>query len=108
MVGGRDVTADIISAVSLLAECAAGVLSLGYPAARAAASPPSVRSPNVSGSTDGGLVGSGDRGKGGTRAGDSPPGPRRSPPVGGRPVGSRVEAPRPPRYFPRYKGGNLH
>jgi len=34
MVGDRDVTADrIISAVSLLAECAAGVLSLGYPAA---------------------------------------------------------------------------
>jgi len=48
-VGGRDVTVDkFISAVSLLVECAAGVLTLGYPArAAAAASPPSVPSPDV-------------------------------------------------------------
>jgi len=104
MVGGRDVTVDIISAVYLLTECAAGVLSLEYPAARAAASPPSVRSPNVPGSTDGGLEGCGDMGTGGLRAGNFPLGSRRSPPVGGRPVGSRVEAPRPPQYSPPIGG----
>jgi len=57
-VGDRDVTADkFLTAVSLLAECAAGMLLLGYPARGAAASPPSVSSPDVLGSTDGGLAG---------------------------------------------------
>jgi len=96
-VGGRDVTADIISAVSLLAQCAAGVLALGYPAAPVAASPPSVTSPNVPGSTDGGLAGRDDVSKGGVRECNSPRASGRSPPVGGRPVGLRVEPPRPLR-----------
>jgi len=83
-VGGRDVTADIISAVSLLAQCAAGVLALGYPAAPVEASPPSVTSPNVSGSTDGGLAGRDDKGEGGAWAENSPRASRRSPLVEGR------------------------
>jgi len=103
-VGGRDVTADIISAVSLLAQCAAGVLALGYPAAPVAAPPPSVTSPNVPGSTDGGLAGCDDKGEGGAGV-DSPRVSRRSPTVGGRPVGSRVEPLRPPRSSPPLKGG---
>jgi len=57
-VSDRDVTADkFLKAVSLLAECAAGVILLGHPARGAAASPSSVSSPDVSGSTDGGLAG---------------------------------------------------
>jgi len=57
-VGDRDVTADkFLTAISLLAECAAGVLLLCHSARGAAASPPSVSSPDVLGSTDGGLAG---------------------------------------------------
>jgi len=80
-VGGRDVMADILSAVSLLAKCAAGVMSLEYPAAPVAASPPSViKSPNVPGSTDGGLAGRDDRDEGGAWKVYSPRASRRSPP----------------------------
>jgi len=85
-VGDRDVTVNkFLSAVSLLAECAAGVLLLGHPARGAAASPPSIPSPEESGSTDGGLAGRDTRyGKDGRRgsARRSPSGP---PPVGGGP-----------------------
>jgi len=98
-VGGRDVTVDIISAVSLLAQCAAGVLALGHPAAPVVAPPPSA-SPNVPGSTGGGLVGRDDKGEGGV---DSPRVSRRSPLVGGRPVGLWVEPLRPPRSSPPVK-----
>jgi len=57
-VGGRDVTVDkFLSAVSLLAECGSGVVVLGYPTRGVAASPPMNPSPDVPGSTDGGLAG---------------------------------------------------
>jgi len=105
-IGGRDVMADIFSAISLIAKCAAGVMSLEYPAAHVAASPPPVAtSPNVPGSTDGELEGRDDKDEGGSWQVYSPRASRRSPPVGGRPVGSRVEPPRPPRSSPLLKGG---
>jgi len=85
-VGDRDVTADkFLAAVSLLAECAAGVLFLGHPARDAASSPPSVASPDASGSMGGGLAGRDTRdGRVGRREFPrrSPSGP---PPVGGSP-----------------------
>jgi len=82
-VGGRDVTADkFISAVSLLVECAAGVLSLGDPARGVAASPSSVPSPNVSGSTDGGLADRDTRSKWDGRRNVSRRSSPNSPPVG--------------------------
>jgi len=85
-VGGRDVTADkFISAVSLLIECAAGVFALGDPARGVAASPPSVRYPNVPGSTDGGLAGRDCKSDRGGRRNV----PRRSPPSS-LPVGGNL------------------
>jgi len=79
-VGSRDV--KVLSAVSLMMRCMAEVLALGDPAMSAAASPPSVLSPNVPGLTDGGLEGRGAKSKDGARV--CPPRvSRRSPRQGG-------------------------
>jgi len=95
-VGGRDVTADKI--ISLLAECAAGVLLPGVPGlpgrARRSLAPVSPVPKRIWVDGRGGLEGCGDRDKGGARAG-SPRASRRSPPLRGRPVGSRDGIPRP-------------
>jgi len=98
-VGGRDVTADkVLSAVSLMMKCMAGVLALGDSAMSAAASSPSVLSPNVPGSTDGGLEGCGAKSKGGARVGP-PQVSRRSPAVPSPKQGAAAEE------MPRGRGG---